>query len=152
MRILVDIGHPGHVHFFKHAISKWQQRGHDVLVSAREKDVTTALLNHYAFPYRILSAIGHGRRGMAREFLQREWALRDLIHEFDPHVVTEVGGVFMSLAIALAPGPITTPAAPVAVEIWSGCRDCCCLSHRGQYPLWLSNTVNTGAIGGRSHS
>lgn len=60
MRVLVDIGHPGHVHFYKHAIWELQARGHEVLVSAREKDVTRALLDHYGFPYRNLSTIGSG--------------------------------------------------------------------------------------------
>lgn len=96
MRILVDIGHPGHVHFYKHAIWRLQDRGHKVLISARDKDVTLALLDHYGFPYRSLSVIGHGRWGLFREFLQREWALLRLIREFDPDVVTEIGGLFIA--------------------------------------------------------
>ena len=30
MKILIDIGHPGHVHFFKHAVWELQKRGHEV--------------------------------------------------------------------------------------------------------------------------
>ena len=49
MKILIDIGHPGHVHFFKHAVWELQKRGHEVFFSAREKDVTLLLLEHYKF-------------------------------------------------------------------------------------------------------
>jgi predicted glycosyltransferase len=96
MRVLVDVGHPGHVHFYKHVIWRLQDRGHEVLISARDKDVTLALLDHYGFPYRTLSAIGNGHWGLVREFLQREWALLRLIREFDPDVVTEIGGLFIA--------------------------------------------------------
>jgi predicted glycosyltransferase len=97
MRILVDIGHPGHVHFYKHAVRWLRDEGHDVLIAARDKDVAIRLLDHYGFGYRLLSAVGSGRWGMIRELWQRERALLQLIREFDPDVVTEVGGIFVSL-------------------------------------------------------
>lgn len=97
MRILIDIGHPGHVHFYKYAIRRLQDEGHQVLVAARDKDVALCLLDHYGFPYRTVSAIGSGRWGMIKELGQRERALLRLISEFDPDVVTEVGGLFIAL-------------------------------------------------------
>jgi predicted glycosyltransferase len=96
MRVLVDMGHPGHVHFYKHVIRRLRERGHEVLISARDKDVTLALLDHYGFHHRTLSVIGSGRWGLFREFLQREWALLRLIREFDPDVVTAIGGLFIA--------------------------------------------------------
>ena len=66
------------------------------MISARDKDVTLDLLDHYALPYRTLSTIGSGHWGMAKEFLQREWALLRLIRDFNPDVVTEIGGVFVA--------------------------------------------------------
>lgn len=96
MRVLVDIGHPAHVHFYKHVIWRLQEHGHEVLISARDKDVTLALLNHYGFPYRTLSMAGHGFWGLSREFLRREWMLLRLMREFDPDVVTEIGGLFIA--------------------------------------------------------
>ncbi|MCB0194939.1 MAG: DUF354 domain-containing protein [Anaerolineae bacterium] len=105
MRILIDIGHPAHVHFFKHAIWQLQERGDEVLISARDKDVTLALLDEYDFEYQILSAIGNGRLGMYKEFLWREWALIQLIRKFAPDVVTAVGGVFIAPACKLLNKP-----------------------------------------------
>lgn len=105
MRILIDIGHPGHVHFYKNAIWHLQEQGHEILISARDKDITLTLLREYAFSYRNLSAIGDGRWGLYREFLQRELALIKLIREFDPDIVTEIGGVFIALICKLLGKP-----------------------------------------------
>jgi predicted glycosyltransferase len=118
MRILVDVGHPGHVHFYKHVIRRLQDRGHEVLISARDKDVTLALLDHYGFPYRTLSTIGKGRYGLLREFLQREWALLRLIREFDPDVVTEIGGLFIAPICRLLgkPSIVFTDSEPVLLD------------------------------------
>jgi len=35
MRILVDISHPAHVHVYRHSILRWQEAGHDVLITSR---------------------------------------------------------------------------------------------------------------------
>lgn len=45
MRILIDIGHPGHVHYFKNLISFLQRNKHKVLIFAREREVIFELLN-----------------------------------------------------------------------------------------------------------
>ena len=36
----MDITHPAHVHFFRHAIAELRARGHDVAVTTRRKDIT----------------------------------------------------------------------------------------------------------------
>lgn len=53
MRILFDMGHPAHVHFFKNAIWELEKRGHEVKITARDKDVTLQLLKAYGFSYDI---------------------------------------------------------------------------------------------------
>ncbi|MFW5804449.1 MAG: DUF354 domain-containing protein, partial [bacterium] len=35
MKILIDIGHPAHVHYFKNFITKMSQKGHSFIVIAR---------------------------------------------------------------------------------------------------------------------
>ena len=51
MRILFDLGHPAHVHYFKYLIKLLKKNGNQVLVVAREKDVTLHLLKNYGIPY-----------------------------------------------------------------------------------------------------
>ena len=53
MRLLFDMGHPAHVHFFKNAIWELERRGHEVKVTARDKDVTIQLLRNYKFSFDI---------------------------------------------------------------------------------------------------
>ena len=97
MRILVDIGHPAHVHFYKHIIRRLEQRGHEIKITARDKDVTLALLDHYRLKYHVLSGIGTGLSGMAKEFALREWALLKIFRRWKPDLVTEIGGLFIAL-------------------------------------------------------
>lgn len=58
MRIVVDINHPGHVHMFKNFIWEMQKRGHEVLITATEKDVAFKLLDNYGFNYINLGSYG----------------------------------------------------------------------------------------------
>ena len=51
MRILIDIGHPAHIHYSRNSIAEWQKRGHEVLIIARDKKVIIDLLNHYKLPF-----------------------------------------------------------------------------------------------------
>jgi uncharacterized protein len=51
MKILLDIGHPAHVHLFKNFIWEMQRRGHEFRITARDKEVSLTLLNKYGFKY-----------------------------------------------------------------------------------------------------
>ena len=96
MKILIDIGHPGHVHFFKNAVWKLQGRGHEVLISTRNKDVTLQLLEYYRFNYRILTSIGTSKLSLLREFIEREYLLLRLMHRYKPDICTGIGGEFIA--------------------------------------------------------
>lgn len=52
MRILIDIGHPGHVHLFKHLAHRIVAEGGEVLFTARDKECELELLEAENFPYR----------------------------------------------------------------------------------------------------
>lgn len=52
MRILIDIGHPAHVHLFKHFAWKMQEKGHEVFFTCREKEFETDLLKACGFPFK----------------------------------------------------------------------------------------------------
>lgn len=102
MRILIDLIHPGHVHFYKHAVGEWRAQGHQVLLTARDKDVTLALLEHYALDYRVLSAVGRGGVELALELVRRGSRLWRLVREFKPDVATGIGGAFVTPPCRLA--------------------------------------------------
>jgi len=51
MRILIDIGHPAHIHYFKLLAKYFIKKNDIVLFVTRDKEVTIDLLKHYKFNY-----------------------------------------------------------------------------------------------------
>lgn len=51
MNILFDIGHPAHVHLYRHTISKLKAHGHKVVITVKEIPSAIDLLNKYEIPY-----------------------------------------------------------------------------------------------------
>ena len=51
MKILIDIGHPAHVHYFKNFIKMMEEKGHLIIVTARNKEVTIDLLKKLKIKY-----------------------------------------------------------------------------------------------------
>jgi len=91
MRILIDMGHPGHVHFFKNFIWDMETKGHTVLITARNKEITLDLLSKYHFDF-----IPVGRQKSGKFNLIKEWVLRDLqilkiAREFHPDFLMGIG-------------------------------------------------------------
>ena len=60
MKILIDIGHPAHVHYFKNFIGLMIKKGHQFHITSRDKEVTFALLRKYNIPY---TSRGKGAKG-----------------------------------------------------------------------------------------
>jgi predicted glycosyltransferase len=58
MRIVVDIGHPAHVHLFKNFVWEMENRGHEILITASKKEVSLRLLDAYGFDYIPLGSYG----------------------------------------------------------------------------------------------
>lgn len=96
MRILVDIIHPAHVHFFRNAIYEFEKRGHTVAVTAREKDVTIELLKNFGIPFTKLSEVGRGRLGLLGELIVRDVRLWRFCRRFKPDVLTGISGIFVA--------------------------------------------------------
>lgn len=102
MRVLVDVGHPAHVHFFRAAVARLRADGHEVVLSARDKDVTLDLLRAFDLEHVVLSS---AQRALALEYPQRLLALARLIRRVRPDVVTAVGGAFIAPAGRLTGTP-----------------------------------------------
>ena len=87
MKILIDIGHPAHVHFFKNAIWSWNNKGYEVKITARKKDVTIDLLDAYGFEY---ACLGMNRKGLVKKALgmaRNDYLLYKIAKEFRPDVL-----------------------------------------------------------------
>lgn len=51
MKILIDIGHPAHVHYFKNFIKIMEEKEHKFSIISRNKEIEQYLLNKYKIPY-----------------------------------------------------------------------------------------------------
>lgn len=98
MRILIDILHPAHVHFFRNFYAEMEGRGHELVVTARAKEQSLLLLERHQIPYRLLSHQRTGAWGLAAELAARTWRLARVIREARPDVLTGIMGPSIALA------------------------------------------------------
>ncbi|MHC4836276.1 MAG: DUF354 domain-containing protein [Planctomycetota bacterium] len=98
MRVLFDIVHPAQVHFFKQAIRQLQQRGDEVLVTARRKDITVELLKALNIEHTCISSKGANMLAMGFELIGRTLKLMKIARKFKPDVM--VARVGHSIGIA----------------------------------------------------
>ena len=74
MRILIDIGHPAHVHLFKNFAWKMQEKGHKILFTCRDREFLLRLLQVYGFIYenfgKHYKSIGGKIQGLIKNELQ----------------------------------------------------------------------------------
>ena len=92
MRVLFDIVHPAQVHFFKNAIMLLKNRGDEVLVTARKKDVAIELLKALDIDHLCISGKGSNMAAMGLELITRTFRLLRIARRFRPDVmVARVG-------------------------------------------------------------
>jgi predicted glycosyltransferase len=87
MRVLFDIGHPAHLHYFRNAASTLQNDGHSVLFSLRDKDIAEQLLQIYNFEY---VKIGKSKKGIVNKILgviNFTWKTIKLVRKFKPDLI-----------------------------------------------------------------
>lgn len=87
MNVLFDIQHPAQVHLFRPAIQALEAHGNDTLVTSREKEMTTTLLDAYGIDHVTLSTRGDGLPAVALELGVREIRTYLAARRFDPDVV-----------------------------------------------------------------
>ena len=92
MRLLFDVLHPAHVHFFRHLAEHTLAGGGDVLFTARRKDVTIELLRALDLPHEELTGIGGGMLGLAREMAVRTAKLTRRVRRFQPDLLLGIMG------------------------------------------------------------
>lgn len=101
MRVVVTVQHAGHVHFFKHTIDELTRRGHEVRVLARDNEASIELLDACEIDYEVLA--GESASLVSLAATQGVYEARMLRHavEFDPDVMTAIGGVAVSHVASL---------------------------------------------------
>ncbi len=98
MRLIIDIGHPGHVHYFRNLYHNLTADGHEILVIARKKEVTFELLHHYKIPF---ISRGQGRRSFFGKLTYLAYAAFIIFRSglrFKPDLIISFASPYASLA------------------------------------------------------
>lgn len=93
MKVLVDLVDTGQVQFFRPIIERLKTDGHQIKVTAREKDLTVPLLEKFGISHECISRMGHGKLGLARELFFRDMKLWAIARQFRPDVMLAQTGV-----------------------------------------------------------
>jgi uncharacterized protein len=86
MRIIVDINHPADVHLFKNFIEIMKKRGHNVLITASEKDVSLKLLNKYNFEYINVGNYGKSLFEKLLNIPKLDYRMYRAVQKFNPDI------------------------------------------------------------------
>jgi hypothetical protein len=87
MRILIDIGHPGQVYFFRNFIEQAEKAGHAIKVTARDKEVTLALLSAFHIPFEKRGEIRNGLGRKAFDIASIDYWLYKVAKRFAPDLL-----------------------------------------------------------------
>ena len=86
MKIMVGVGHPKHVHFWKNIVNNLEKNGHEVEIVARKKDITLYLLDVYGFKYEIIGKNYKGLMKKAYGMLETDLKLLRVAKKFKPDI------------------------------------------------------------------
>ncbi|MFT4901580.1 MAG: putative glycosyltransferase [Lentimonas sp.] len=99
MKLLLEAHHPADIHFFKFAIRKLLDRGHEIQMVARDRDVMRQLLKYYDWiPALIPKRSSARNRFPLFEMLQRQWVVARAIYAFEPDLVASCMGSYTQSA------------------------------------------------------
>lgn len=93
MRILIDTGHPAHVHMFSRFAQVMQQRGHEVLFTCRDKEFEKLLLANYGLQFYCL---GKKQKSFIKKLIYQflfVWRERKIAKQFKPDVFVSHGSL-----------------------------------------------------------
>jgi len=101
MRILIDIGHPAHVHYFKNFIKIMSDKGHLFCITSRNKEFAFKLLNNLNLKF---YDRGKGRKKILGKIMYIPYAdffIYKIARKFKPDIFLSFGSTYASHAAFL---------------------------------------------------
>ena len=95
MRILIDIGHPAHVHLFRNLYKELHNDGHTVIVSTKDIPIAKKLLDLYEIPFYNLGKKADGLLGKFFDLINFGWRIFRLVRK---HQIELVIGTSINIA------------------------------------------------------
>lgn len=103
-RVVSTIQHPAHVHFFRNAIAELEERGYDVRVFAREKDIVCDLLDAYGIEYRTLAGEPGSLYELAKVQARYEYEVIKRTRELNPAALLAIAEPSIAHASTVSDG------------------------------------------------
>lgn len=98
MRVLIDIGHPAHVHLFKNVAIEMQKKGHEFLFTCRQKEFEIELLEANGLKYHSFGKKRTGLLGKALGMLEFDYKEWRTALKFKPDVFMSHGSIYAAHA------------------------------------------------------
>jgi len=105
MRILIDIGHPAHVHLFKNFAWKMQEKGHKILFTCRDREFVLRLLQVYGFIYKNFGRHYKSIGGKIQGLIKNELQIFNTAIQFKPDLFLSNGSTIAALTSFLLNKP-----------------------------------------------
>ncbi|MFW9851069.1 MAG: DUF354 domain-containing protein [Candidatus Thorarchaeota archaeon] len=105
MRILFDILHPAHAHFFRHIYDRMKSR-HDIQFVIRNKDVTRNLMDSFGLPYSQASDAASSSLNLMTELIQRSLYIDKIVRKSKIDILAGISGISLAFSSFLRSRPL----------------------------------------------
>ena len=97
MKYIFELNHPKHYYQFKYIMSILEQRGHSVMVLARDKDVLLKVLQEEGVPYRVFGVHKESISGKVFSSFSIFRHYKRIAKEFSPNVIVSKASLYGTL-------------------------------------------------------
>lgn len=94
MKLLIDIGHPAHVHYFRNLAQDFTRKGNEVLFTTRDKEVTLDLLDYHNLKYVSFGKPYKGTIGKIKGLGVFDSKLFTVAIKFKPDIFLSAGSMY----------------------------------------------------------
>jgi len=94
LNILIAMGHPAHVHFFRHFIDEMESKNHEIHIAVKERENTTKLLDLFGLDYTYFGRTYPNRPSKAWGVLMNDIRLLAKARKFEPDLTASIGGLY----------------------------------------------------------
>jgi predicted glycosyltransferase len=91
MRYLIFTNTPAHIHLYRNAVAQLRDRGHDVLVLARDYGCTVELAEWYDLPYKVYGRCDTTKYSLFRQLPSQYASIMRQTRAFDPDLIFGMG-------------------------------------------------------------
>jgi len=96
MKILIEICHPAHVHYFRNMIRILKSEGHDILIAAQDRGIIKELLTHYKLEFFLFKNSSKNIFGKFLHIINSDMVIYKHARKFKPDILIGFAGTYIS--------------------------------------------------------